>query len=1082
MIGINNRYPKVGLSRQLLLTFFAMLICISGFAQKTSTGSGPWNVAGTWTPAGVPGNNDIVTVNAGHTITVPVNATCRHLHISGTVEMTGTGIQLQITNQSAAGSTNGLRLNAGGILNIGATNELYFSNGQASGIVNNGGTIVSTGVNGADGGTIRANTCCGGQFGVSGSAATTVNNLIFDNNANFSLSSTLTVNGIFHVPNNNWSENGSSQSPIWGPASTLRINRNNQGITSCCGSPLNNNLDRLWNTSTGTIGVTPGYPNNVTVLNMGTSSGGVNVPPNVNVGWRPNVAIGLNGTFQVGDATQGGTNTGFVSLDQVPSFTSGGILVDNGSVLISPPAGISYVNSGDFIIQNGTYYDYGATIDFANAGTIGSPAIISTTGANVTFGGMTSSSGYVQLQDPVIVTTELNLTGGIIGTSTANSLSVTNSAITAITGGSSTSFVDGPLSWSFPSTTSGGYTFPIGDNGNYYPLTITDGNSNGTIVTAEAFDQNSNGIPDTTISAISPDEYWSVTTSSPFTGSPLVSVCRPTAVAPYNALGKSTTTADGIYTAIGGTPSGNCVNGGGLGSSSPTYVTIVNAFLNAVRVGGSPAGVDGSCNPTDGTLIVGGVGGTPPYEFSVNGSPFSTATTYGPLPQGPYTVTVRDNTGTTSTTTLHVLGLVQINGDDRDIMVCPGDNFTLTANNLGNSSPTYLWSPGGQTTPSITLPAPGSPTTYSVQSTIYANNVISNGSFEGGNPTGFTPSYDLYVGAPYGTTPDDGGYYTVNDVGTDQCNFFTNLPAQFGTNYFIGDANSFASDVFSLDFGASLNGGTVYSFSYWYAKGSNDFNGALETRHNTVGVLGSVAVTDHTAWNQVTYSFTANGTNDILTLRNTVAIGSTNGNDFYIDNLELLAPCVVSTSVEVTPECPLPVEYLFFEAERQGEGALLTWATASEQNSSHFVIERSTDGINFFPIGTVDAAGNSTAVLNYSFVDAFIPNGITYYRLAQYDVDGTLNYSDIRAVSKNGSGGIQISPNPNHGSFVITFDHAGGVKSQVSVVNALGQVVYVAKQSTDNFMKIDISHLPSAVYYLQVTTDEGTIVEKVMKE
>ena len=50
------------------------------------------------------------------------------------------------------------------------------------------------------------------------------------------------------------------------------------------------------------------------------------------------------------------------------------------------------------------------------------------------------------------------------------------------------------------------------------------------------------------------------------------------------------------------------------------------------------------------------------------------------------------------------------------------------------------------------------------------------------------------------------------------------------------------------------------------------------------------------------------------------------------------------TSVE---ECPLPLSWINFTIERLHEGALLTWTTVEETNTSHFDVERSYDGKHY---------------------------------------------------------------------------------------------------------------------------------------
>jgi hypothetical protein len=87
----------------------------------------------------------------------------------------------------------------------------------------------------------------------------------------------------------------------------------------------------------------------------------------------------------------------------------------------------------------------------------------------------------------------------------------------------------------------------------------------------------------------------------------------------------------------------------------------------------------------------------------------------------------------------------------------------------------------------------------------------------------------------------------------------------------------------------------------------------------------------------------------------------------------------------------LPVELLYFEGVRYQTFNYLKWSTASEQNSSHFHIERSEDGDRWEVIGYRSSAGNSQSVINYSYLDNFIKNITVYYRLVQYDIDGNFD-------------------------------------------------------------------------------------------
>jgi len=105
--------------------------------------------------------------------------------------------------------------------------------------------------------------------------------------------------------------------------------------------------------------------------------------------------------------------------------------------------------------------------------------------------------------------------------------------------------------------------------------------------------------------------------------------------------------------------------------------------------------------------------------------------------------------------------------------------------------------------------------------------------------------------------------------------------------------------------------------------------------------------------------------------------------------------------ISVTSPQPLPVELLYFTADKEPTYNLVHWATASENNSSHFIVERSTDGLEWRNIETVAAAGNSTEKLTYNIVDATVPVTINYYRLIQYDIDGQFAIYGPIAIDNN---------------------------------------------------------------------------------
>src|SRR5690606_29777142 len=107
---------------------------------------------------------------------------------------------------------------------------------------------------------------------------------------------------------------------------------------------------------------------------------------------------------------------------------------------------------------------------------------------------------------------------------------------------------------------------------------------------------------------------------------------------------------------------------------------------------------DAACGIDNGTLTIGAVtGGTAPYTYSVNGSPFTATASYTDLAAGSYTVIVRDANGCEFTATIAVATAdgpsdVDINAVDA---TCGTDNGTLTIGTVTGGVAPYTYSVNG---------------------------------------------------------------------------------------------------------------------------------------------------------------------------------------------------------------------------------------------------------------------------------------------------------------------------------------------------------------------------------------------------
>ena len=171
----------------------------------------------------------------------------------------------------------------------------------------------------------------------------------------------------------------------------------------------------------------------------------------------------------------------------------------------------------------------------------------------------------------------------------------------------------------------------------------------------------------------------------------------------------------------------------------------------------------------------------------------------------------------------------------------------------------------------------------------------------------------------------------------------------------------------------------------------------------------------------------------------------------------------------------LPVTLSEFKIVSKTDGVTLSWKTATEINSSHFEIERSTDNKQWSVIGTVQASGNISVEQNYSFTDPAPADGTNYYRLRIVDIDNAFKYSLIKTASFKATTLTVVSgPNPATSFLNINVSTPGNEPYRLRLVNRTGQVVYDQKQAASTTrLQLNVSNYADGTYFVEVSNSSG---------
>lgn len=201
-----------------------------------------------------------------------------------------------------------------------------------------------------------------------------------------------------------------------------------------------------------------------------------------------------------------------------------------------------------------------------------------------------------------------------------------------------------------------------------------------------------------------------------------------------------------------------------------------------------------------------------------------------------------------------------------------------------------------------------------------------------------------------------------------------------------------------------------------------------------------------------------------------------------VGNTEVLRPGEVrSTFVGAV----VPVTMLYFRGTNMDKDNFLEWSTATEQNTSVFKLERSLVNSNSFSVITsVPAAGNSSTPKTYSYKDRnidLLKTSVFYYRLKQFNTNGTFTYSNIVRLNYNTKNEIVqslIYPNPTHDviTLVIGDQSLRGTTAYLYDVN--GRALEAFKINADS-QSINLGKYPNGTYLLRLNNKEVIRIVKM---
>lgn len=198
--------------------------------------------------------------------------------------------------------------------------------------------------------------------------------------------------------------------------------------------------------------------------------------------------------------------------------------------------------------------------------------------------------------------------------------------------------------------------------------------------------------------------------------------------------------------------------------------------------------------------------------------------------------------------------------------------------------------------------------------------------------------------------------------------------------------------------------------------------------------------------------------------------------DCAFDFTESMVDCV-STEIDIVA----------FDAVISGPDNFVFWTSATEYESSAFVLEHSFDGMHFSPLQEIPSKGFSNTEVRYEYTHKDVLARNNYYRLVELDINGNKEViTEVVSVDNSISNSlledqspfrIEIFPNPSHSNFNIQIENQSDAHLQI--LDIKGRLMH--EEILTGAATVNSENWPQGLYVVRVLIGQNSAVKRFLK-
>jgi hypothetical protein len=199
----------------------------------------------------------------------------------------------------------------------------------------------------------------------------------------------------------------------------------------------------------------------------------------------------------------------------------------------------------------------------------------------------------------------------------------------------------------------------------------------------------------------------------------------------------------------------------------------------------------------------------------------------------------------------------------------------------------------------------------------------------------------------------------------------------------------------------------------------------------------------------------------------------------------MIAMISFSTVTNASISNDLPVKFIRFYANQEGDQVRIRWITESEYDNDFFTVERSIDMILWETLEIVPGSGTSPGAGEYEYYDTEPKSGLSYYRIKQTDTNSAYDFSHIEKVEfeelMDEIADVAVAPNPlpGTGSDITVNGATSLVGASVKLIDISGKEIQITVDINDTEMTITPFNKVPGLYFLIIQKRKQSIVKKI---